>query len=85
MPVVELMPVGTRQPEGLRLAVDIGQRRAGLRPRRACVAGSTRTDFIGDRSIIRPPSHTALPAMLWPPPRTATRSLCSRAKFDRAA
>ena len=48
----------------------------------ACrVTVSTRTDFIGDRSIIRPPSQSALPAMLWPPPRTATRRLLSRAKL----
>src|SRR3954468_2542779 len=33
--------------------------------------GSTRTAFIGVRSIIRPPSGTARPAMLCPPQRTA--------------
>ena len=36
--------------------------------------GSTHTPRISDRSIIRPPSQTARPAMLWPPPRTERRS-----------
>ena len=27
-----------------------------------------------------PPSHTALPATLWPPPRTESTRSCSRAK-----
>ena len=44
------------------------------------LSGSTRMPFICERSIIKPPSHTQLPAMLWPPPRTATASSCSRAK-----
>jgi len=43
-------------------------------------AGSTRMPFISCRSITSPPSHRALPATLWPPPRTATSSSCSRAK-----
>src|SRR5262249_22818598 len=38
----------------------------------ALPCGSTRTLFIGDRSIISPPSQTALPETLWPPPRTDT-------------
>ena len=42
--------------------------------------GSTHTPLISDMSIIRPPSQTASPAMLWPPPRTDTRSRCWRAK-----
>ena len=33
-------------------------------------AESTRAAFIAERSIIRPPSTTALPVTLWPPPRT---------------
>ena len=37
-----------------------------------------------DKSIIMPPSHTAWPATPWPPPRTATRSAWSRAKFTAA-
>ena len=42
-------------------------------------AGSTLIPFIGVRSIIRPPSQMALPATLWPPPRTLTTSPRSRA------
>ena len=34
--------------------------------------------------IIMPPSHTALPAMLWPPLRTATRRSCSRRETNGA-
>jgi len=52
------------------------------RTRRA--AGSTRTDFMSDKSSSRPPSQTALPAVLWPPPRTASISLCSRARLTVA-
>ncbi len=36
--------------------------------------GSTQTPRISDRSIISPPSQTASPAMLWPPPRTESRN-----------
>jgi len=63
MPVVELMPVGTARPKvcvsrSTSPSVAPGPTQA----RRA--SGSTRTDFIGDRSISTPPSPTALPAML---------------------
>src|SRR5438094_10108300 len=37
--------------------------------------------FIRERSITSPSSQTALPATLWPPPRTATSRLFARAKF----
>jgi hypothetical protein len=47
-------------------------------------AGSTCTPRINDRSISSPPSHTALPAMLWPPPRTATSSPCCLANFTHS-
>jgi len=43
-------------------------------------AGSTRTAFISDRSIISPPSTTACPATACPPPRTETGRSRSRAK-----
>ncbi len=49
--------------EGLRLHVQIGKRRSRLDPGRLR-RRSTRTDFIGVRSITMPPSQTALPAML---------------------
>ncbi len=41
---------------------------------------STETPRISDRSSITPPSLTARPAMLWPPPRTDSRNWCWRAK-----
>ena len=41
---------------------------------------STSTFFIGDRSIMRPPSQTAAPAALWSPPRTETCQPSARAK-----
>ena len=41
-------------------------------------AGSIRIPFIGARSIIRPPSVTARPATLWPPPRTDISAAWSR-------
>jgi len=47
-------------------------------------AGSTRMPFIVERSIMRPPSQTDLPATLWPPPRTETRRSCSLAKRTQA-
>jgi len=43
-------------------------------------AGSTRMPCIGERSSISPPSQTAVPATLCPPPRTETGRPCSRAK-----
>jgi hypothetical protein len=42
--------------------------------------GSTRTPFIGERSITIPPSQVEKPAMLWLPPRTAIVRLLLRAK-----
>jgi hypothetical protein len=36
---------------------------------------------MGERSITTPPSHTALPATLCPPPFTATGAPCSRARL----
>jgi hypothetical protein len=40
--------------------------------------GSTRTAFIGPRSITMPSSHVLCPGMLWPPPRTAIARRCAR-------
>ena len=39
------------------------------------------SDRIKDKSIMMPPSQTALPATLWPPPFTATRRLLFLAKL----
>ncbi len=37
-----------------------------------------------DRSISSPPSHKAVPAMLWPAPRTEASTPCSRANRTAA-
>ena len=79
-PVVELMPTGVARPWAWVAA----SRSASVAPpsmvtRRA--AGSTRAAFICERSITMPSSHRALPAMLCPPPRTASTSPLSLAKF----
>jgi len=58
------------EPVRLRLVVDVGPRCAAPTVARRA-AGSTRTPFIGERSITRPSSTVENPAMLWPPPRTA--------------
>ena len=47
-------------------------------------SGSTAIAFISARSIITPPSVTARPATLWPPPRTETSSPSSRASARAA-
>ena len=79
-PVVELMPSGVTSPNSCASL----SKSASVAPgstRAVADAGSIRTDRIRDRSIRRPPSQTALPAMLWPPPRTATSSFSSRARL----
>ncbi len=80
MPVVELMPVGVDSPKAC-VSRSKSDNSAPGSTRAMRATGSTRTDFIADRSSISPPSHAALPAMLWPAPLTASNSLCSRAKF----
>src|SRR5215472_14682277 len=47
-------------------------------------SGSTRTPRRKLMSIIRPPSQSAVPATLWPPPRTDNGTPFSRAKFTQA-
>ena len=47
-------------------------------------AGSTHTARIAERSMTTPSSHTAVPATLWPPPRTAISKSRSRAKRTAA-
>ncbi len=79
-PVVELMPSGVASANACASL----SKSASVAPgstRAVRDAGSTRTDFINDKSISRPPSQTALPAMLWPPPRTATSRFSSRASL----
>ena len=67
---------------GLGLAVELAQRGAGS-TRAAARPDRPRHRFIGaDRSSARP--RTALPAMLWPPPRTASAER-ARARSRRRA
>src|SRR6516164_1285879 len=72
-PVVELMPSGVASPKRCA-SLSKSARVAPGSTRAVRDARSTRTDFIKERSIRSPPSHTALPAMLWPPLRTARSS-----------
>jgi hypothetical protein len=78
IPVVELIPSGVARPKACASRSNSPRVTPGS-TRAVRAAGFTRTDFIGDRSSIRPLSHTALPAMLCPPPRTESSSRCSRA------
>ncbi len=75
---------GGRQPERLRLVVKIAQERAALGTRSRAPRDRRGRCACRERSITSPPSTTALPAALCPPPRTATCSPCSRAKFTQA-
>ena len=76
-------PAGRREPERLRLAVELAPEHAGLGPRRRA-SGSTWMPFISQRSITIPPSQTERPGKLWPPPRTATRRPVARANRTAA-
>src|SRR5712691_11127604 len=71
IPVVEMAPPVTAKPKAWVSRSNSPQVRPGSAPAVRCT-GSTRTLFSRDRSSTMPPSHTALPATLWPPPRTAT-------------
>ncbi len=81
MPVVELMPVGVDRPKAW-VSRSKSPSSAPGSTRARFAAGSTRTDRIADRSSINPPSQAALPAMLCPPPRTASSSSFSSRKVD---
>ena len=68
-PVVEIAPPVTARPCAAVASLSSAQ----LSPpsaRTVRAAGSTSMPFISARSIITPPSATARPATLWPPPRT---------------
>ena len=63
------------------LVVELGQ----VRPAPAVTVrgpGSNANSFIGPRSIIRPPSVTARPATLWPPPRTESSRSAPRVERE---
>ena len=71
MPVVETTATGGRQTvKRRRHRLNSRQREPGL-ARTVRSAGVDVDAFIGERSIISPPSVTARPATPWPPPRTA--------------
>ena len=76
------MPPGVARPKAWVSRSTSPQRVPAARAVR--VTGSTQRPFIGDRSITTPPSHVAVPATLWPPPRTATTSCRSRANRTAA-
>ena len=84
MPVVETTPPVVARPNACvsrsnspQVRPASARARAPRRDRRGCPSSR-------DRSIIRPPSQTPLPAALWPPPRTDSSSSCSRAKLTAA-
>src|SRR5262245_53489322 len=74
-----IRPAGNRQTEGLSCAVEFAPQDSalGLRAAGCCIDLNC---LHGERSITSPSPQTAVPAQLCPPPRTATRSSCSRAK-----
>ena len=77
-PVVPKVPPGAASPCACVAASNA--RHVAPPPARAMrVPGSTSTASRPERSTTSPPSHTACPATLWPPPRTATGSPCSAA------
>jgi hypothetical protein len=82
-PVVELMPSGVARP----CACASRSKSASRAPGPTCAVwspASMRTARRPERSITRPPSTIALPAMWWPPPRTLRRIRCAAAKRTAA-
>ena len=78
-------PAGGGEAVRLAGAVEVAPGSAALDACSRARPGSTSTAFIRRRSMVRPPSVRQAPATLWPPPRTATSSPCSRAKASAAA
>src|SRR5215204_387663 len=73
MPVVEIRPPVTARPCSAAARFNSPQ----ITPPSAvavALSGSIAIPFISARSIIGPPSVTARPATLWPPPRIETSS-----------
>jgi hypothetical protein len=77
-PVVELIPSGVASPKAWASSSTSAIVAPGS-THATRAAGSMRTERMAEWSMTMPPSHTAVPAMLWPPPRIDTRSSCSRA------
>ena len=84
IPVVETTPPVVASPWAWVASLNSAQ--VAPPPARTVAPGaSTSMPFIGCRSIIRPPSVTARPATLWPPPRTDTSTSSSRASRTASA
>ena len=75
---------GDREPVLAGGGVELAPGHAAARASRSPRSGSTAIAFISARSIITPPSVTARPATLWPPPRTETSSPLVARKRERA-
>ena len=82
-PVSETLPVGVARPKACVARSTSPSSAPGL-TRAVRARGSTSTVRWAERSTTTPPSHTALPATLWPPLRTASGRPCSRAKRTAA-
>ena len=83
-PVCEIDAHRADETEGLRLVVEVAEKRS--RRSDACdrgAPGSTRTPRMRERSITIPSSQVEKPGMLCPPLRTAIGSSSVRAKRDR--
>jgi hypothetical protein len=83
MPVVETVPTGVARPKACVSRSNSPPSTPGS-ARTVRAMGSTRMLFMRDKSSIRPPSQTALPAILCPPPRIETRRSCARANCTAA-
>ncbi len=82
-PVWVTMPDGTASPNAcVSLSSSPSSTPAWTRAVR--FSGSTRTPFIGERSIINASSATDRPGNEWPPLRTATGSPLARPSFTAA-
>ena len=82
-PVSEISPPGVARPNSW-VAWSTAAHVAPPSTTARAPSGSTRTAFIGERSTMTPPSATACPATLCPPPRTETGWPCSAANVTAA-
>ena len=67
MPVVDIRPPVTASPCAW-VAASSSPQVTPPPARQVRATGSTSMCFIGRRSMVTPPSQTALPVTLWPPP-----------------
>ena len=82
-PVCVTMPEGTASPNAC-VSRSSSPSRTPACTRAVRCSGSTRTPFIGERSIINASSATESPGKEWPPLRTATGRPLSRPNFTAA-